>query len=127
MNADRAQVEALAKAFQSSPAWPVVFKADSAMLLAEVAIALIAAGHDRRVSELLEANNRYLEWARAAEARPHPEWVADLLNRRSEVEVRLRAPMLAKRKRRPLPAPLTPEELWDLANALGIPSELRHA
>lgn len=61
----------------------------------------------------------------------HPAWIADLLNRRWEVEHVLRAPTnIAKRnasrkdgKPEPLPDPLTPEQMWELANKLSVPSE----
>ncbi|MDR3471561.1 MAG: DUF87 domain-containing protein [Devosia sp.] len=49
-------------------------------------------------------------------------WIADFLNRRTEVERALRAPMKAWRKGFPQPA-LTPDQLWELANRLSISSE----
>ncbi len=57
-----------------------------------------------------------------------PDWVADFLNRRTEVEHVLRAPMnVRKRNARGIrheddPAPLTPEQMWDLANKLSVPT-----
>ncbi len=53
-----------------------------------------------------------------------PDWVADFLNRRTTVENKLRAPLLAKRKGCPV-APLTPEELWALADELSVPTEFQ--
>ena len=56
---------------------------------------------------------------------PVPDWVAGFLNRRTDVEVALRAPLLAIKKGQPAPPPLTPEELWALADRLSIPEEFK--
>jgi hypothetical protein len=59
----------------------------------------------------------------------HPDWIADFLNRRTEVEHALRAPLNAikeaQKHKRPAPelVPLTAEQTWDLANKLSVPSE----
>jgi len=90
----------------------------------EQAAALIRAQH-----LTLEAVTRLAEKS-AAETRV-PDWVADFLNRRTEVEHVLRAPTnVAKRnaarrdgKTDPLPPALTPDQMWELANRLSVPSE----
>lgn len=56
---------------------------------------------------------------------PVPVWVAGFLNRRTDVEVALRAPLTAIKKGHPVPPPLTPEELWALADRLSIPEEFK--
>lgn len=55
----------MATAMQQCPAWPVVFKAGSALTLAEAAYDAVAPERfaERQV-ELLDANNRYLNRAR---------------------------------------------------------------
>ena len=52
------------------------------------------------------------------------EWVADFLNRRTEVENWLRAPAQTQRKGRPVPPSPTPEEMEQWANRLGVPTEV---
>lgn len=64
------------------------------------------------------------ELAEAKANPPHPAWVADFLNRRTEVENWLRAPAQAQRKGRPVPSAPTPDEMERWANRLGIPSEV---
>ena len=56
---------------------------------------------------------------------PVPDWVAGFLNRRTVVEEVLRAPMNARKKGLPEPPPLTPEQMWDLADKLGVPEEFQ--
>lgn len=58
-------------------------------------------------------------------AAPLPDWVAGFLNRRTDVEVALRAPLIAIKKGQPAPPPMTPEELWALADRLSIPEEFK--
>lgn len=56
---------------------------------------------------------------------PVPDWVDGFLNRRTEVEAVLRAPLKAKRKGQPIPPPMTPEEMWALADRLSVPEEFQ--
>lgn len=137
----------LAVAFSESPAWPAVFGADSARLLAEVALAFLGDEHERRTTELLAANNRYLSRARRAEAcleriarreelsgdgrasiaevladrlrSPEPlhAHMSELFDRRGEVETVLRDVFRGRR------GPLSREQCWELANRLSIPRE----
>lgn len=137
----------LAAAFSESPAWPAVFGADSARLLAEVALAFLGDEHERRATELLAANNRYLARARRAETcleqiersealseagraaiadvladrvrspEPYHAQMTELFDRRFVVETALRDVFRGKR------APPTREECWELANRLSIPGE----
>lgn len=58
-------------------------------------------------------------------APPVPDWVAGFLNRRTAVEEVLRAPVNAQRKGLPAPEPLTPEQMWELANKLAVPDEFQ--
>ena len=78
-----------------------------------------------RIQELLEANNVLLDRARTAERQlalaPAPPWVADFLNRRTDVEKVLRDVFREKR------VPLTREEYWELANRLSVPSSIAAA
>lgn len=62
--------------------------------------------------------------ALAEARRERPEWVADFLNRRTEVENWLRAPAQTQRKGRPVPPSPTPEEMEQWANRLGVPTEV---
>jgi len=54
-----------------------------------------------------------------------PDWVAGLLNRRTDVENILRAPFKAQAKGLPMPDgfPLTAEAMNELANRLSVPAE----
>lgn len=56
---------------------------------------------------------------------PVPDWVAGFLNRRTDVEATLRAPLKAQRNGLPVPPPLTPEEMWALADKLSVPEEFK--
>jgi len=88
----------------------------------EQAAALIRAQH-----LAIEAVTRLAEKS-AAETRV-PDWVADFLNRRTEVEHALRLPANVRKNNilhgtdDPLPPILTPDQMWELANRLSVPSE----
>lgn len=64
------------------------------------------------------------ELAEAKANLPHPAWVVDFLNRRTEVENWLRAPANAQRKGLPVPTPPPPDEMERWANRLGVPGEV---
>lgn len=78
----------------------------------------------------LEAVTRLAEKA-AAETRM-PDWVADFLNRGTEVEHVLRLPANVRKNNAlhdrddPLPPTLTPDQMWELANLLSVPNEFGH-
>ena len=62
----------MATAMQQSQAWPVVFKAGSALTLAEAVYDAVAPDRfAERQTELLQANNRYLDRYRASDGRRH--------------------------------------------------------
>lgn len=69
----------------------------------------------------------------AEKAATIPDWVADFLNRRTEVEIILRLPVNTQKRNQqhgrddPLPPMLTPEQMWEMANRLSVPSEFGNA
>jgi hypothetical protein len=113
---------------------PDKLTADLALAAAALAALPDGAAHAAAVEHaaaLITMLNRSLEATchLAEKAAAVPDWVADFLNRRTEVEIILRLPVNTRKRNQqhgrddPMPALLTPERMWEMANRLSVPSE----